>query len=417
MVFKKTLNNFLKNLEALDLFLEAQSDLINHNEKTSFRLEKKENTLEALTSIKQVLELASNENKQDEISSKVNIKEQLLELGVEITEEDGRTTIGFKDREFAENFQRVLNIGDLTQRQIEMVYRNSLTSLMIYFENLVSNIIKQRLQLFPNSFNPNEKSIKYGDLIQFENLSDALDHLIDNEVIGIMYGGFKSWVTYLNKAGVKTKKVDILLEEINEAYNRRNLFVHNDGVINNVYLNKVNSKFTKGLSKGAPIHITEMYLKGAIEAVKKYGVLLLLESWNSFGGENESEERKQYVEEIAYEALKKGQWEFAKHLYEFIFDDTEQFGTKTTCQINIWLCEKMVGKYDDIKDDIISCDVSGLKTQYKLCLLALLEENDTFFKLLEKEPDSLNKRELAEWPILASIRKDKRTEDFLAINS
>ncbi|MFJ7681644.1 hypothetical protein [Peribacillus butanolivorans] len=415
MVFQKTLNNFLKNLEALDLFLEAQSDLISNN----VRIDRKENTLEALTSIKQILELAlaKKEDKQGDISFKVNVKEQLLEMGVEITEQDGSTKIDFKDRETAESFKRVLNIGDLTSRQIEMVYRNSLTSLMIYFENLVSNIIKQRLQLFPHSFNPNEKSIKYGDLIQFENLSDALDHLIDNEVIGIMYGGFKSWVTYLNKAGVKTKKVDIFLEEINEAYNRRNLFVHNDGVINNVYLNKVNAKFTKGLSKGAPIHITDMYLKGAIDAVKKYGVLLLLESWKSFGGELESEERIHYVESLAYEALKKGQWEFAKHLYEFIVDDTEQFGTKTSCQINIWLCEKMVGKYEDIKDDIISCDVSGLKTHYKLCILALLEENDTFFKLLEKEPDALNKREFTEWPILASIRKDNRTEEFLAINS
>lgn len=423
MSFQNMLNNFLKNLEALDLFIEAQDNLIKNPEKKETTFKNQEEIKTTIKIFEKMIDLL--ENKDDDVKQfeflLENVNKEVETLGVEFSrnekygDETDRIKIGFTNENIAKSFTEVIRLGDLTKRQKELVYRTSLTNVMIYFENLISGIIKQRLKSYPNSFNPNDKTIKYSELIEFDSFADALDHLIDNEVVSIMYGGFKSWVTYLNKSGVKTKIVDNFTEEINEAHNRRNLFVHNDGIINSIYLNKVNAKFTDGLEKGKTIHISEEYIKRVIEIVKKYGTLLLLESWKTFNA-TERDQRLDVCEDLAYESLKSEHWDFAKDIYKFINEETDNYGTKIRAQINLWLCEKQLGNYDTIKEDIKAFDLSGLKTYFHLCVSSLLEDNDKFFELLELEPHELVEDQLREWPILSFVRNDKRMEKYLSID-
>lgn len=419
--FKTIFNNFLQNLEALEIIIDVQNEMIDSHIRKEIQSGIDENTNEVTNILEQVLNLARSSDESEKNGNNVleEVNEKYNKLGVLFSKvedkENSKRTIGveFDNSEIASSFEKVIKRGDLSVRQKEMLNRNSLTSLMIYFEDLVSGIIKERLKLHPNAFNPNDKSIKYSELIEFESFKDALDHLIEIEVMGIMHGGFKSWISYLNRAGVNTKNIDIFTEEINEAHNRRNLFVHNNGIINNVYLKKVDDKFTSDLIKGSTIHITEEYLKKSLRIVRIYGSVLILESWKLLK-ESEKDSRLCLVDKIGYEALVGENWVFAKYLYEFVFKETDQYGNKISSQINIWFCEKKLGKFEEIKSEIKSYDVSGLKSYYELCILAILEEHDRFFELLEREPKSIEKQYLREWPILELVRKDDRIEKFLS---
>ncbi len=418
MSFKRELNNFLKNLEALELFVETQSKLIKPLKKGKSLSEKDlDGSIAVLETMSEIFAEYSKQQ-EDDVEIK-NIKpsnqhvENLENLGVSFTQnEDGQLQIEFTDNRFAEKFHEAIQLGDLTHRQIELVYRNSLISLMMYFENLVSGIIKMRLKLFPDSFNPHDKTIKYSELIEFESLSDALEFLIDNEVVKIMYGGFKDWLLYLKKSGVQTNKMDSLTEAINEAHNRRNLFVHNDGIINSIYLKKVHTEYTVGLEKGKSIKITNDYIKDVIEKVKKYGAILLLNAWRAYQG-SEKEERLESCERLAYSIMKKGEWDLAKAIYEFIYEELNTYGDKTRTQINIWLCKKELGYFKNVQEEIESYDVSGLQTQYHLCIASILEQNDKFFEMLDKEPNSLEEEYLKDWPVLGYVRTDERMKRYL----
>ncbi|QOK28050.1 hypothetical protein IIE26_05105 [Cytobacillus oceanisediminis] len=423
MSFNRELNNFLKNLEALEIFIETQTKVINPLDKEGLIGEKEiDGTITVLETISDMI--SKIKGKKENAGEKLDIiqpdnpKVEVLEsIGVSLTQnENGSIQLSFSDKNLADTFNKAVKWSDLTNRQTELVYRNSLISLMMYFENLISGIIKRRLKLFPDSFNPNDKTIKYSELLEFENLSDALEYLIDNEVVKIMYGGFKDWIAYIKKSGVELKKVEFLSEAINEAHNRRNLFVHNDGIVNNIYLKKVSKEFIDGLEKGKPINITNEYIIKAIDNVKKYGTLLLFEAWKTYQG-SEKDKRLDYCEKLAYEFLIGEKWDLAKVLYEFIYDEISSYGDKTRAQINIWLCQKQLGDFDAIKAEIEKFDASALQTKYHLCISSILEENDKFYELLDKEPYAISEESLKEWPVLSYVRNDERMQKYLNKNN
>lgn len=411
-------HNFIQNLKALELFIKVQDELMKINYK-SRSLKNDEFTKAAAELVSIVVQLTKdvNEGNYDiQIIDKANKKFADKGVNIYTREVDDKETreVGFSisNSQMEREVGEVMKMVDLITRQQELLYRNSLTSLMIYFENLISNIIKLRLSKFPNAFNPKEKTIKYRDLMDFESIDEALDHLIENEVIDIMYGGFKSWIYYLNKAGVNTKKIDFLTEVINEAYSRRNLFVHNDGIINNVYLNKVSKEYSQDVVKGQRLSISEDYLIKAVNNVKIFGVIILLEAWKVFH-KNGHDDAYDYIMEKAFNSMKEHDWEFAKFIYEFLHAEADTHANKIITQMNIWLCEKELGNFKEIEESVKKCDVSGLQTHFQLAKLSLLEKSDDFFEILDHNPDSLDTESLGEWPIFKYMREDSRVNEYL----
>lgn len=411
-------HNFIQNLKALELFIKVQDELmkIHYRNRT---LKNDDFTKAAAELISDVAQLSKDfsEGKYDiQIINKTN--EKFADKGVNIftreVEDKETREVGFNitNSQMEREVEELMKIVDLIIRQQELLYRNTLTSLMIYFENLISNIIKLRLSKFPNAFNPKEKTIKYRDLMDFESIDEALEHLIENEVIDIMYGGFKSWISYLNKAGVNTKKIDFFTEEINEAYSRRNLFVHNDGIINNVYLNKVSKEYSQDVAKGQRLSISEDYLTKTVNNVKIFGVILLLEAWKVFDKDGE-DDAYDYIMGKAFNSMQEQDWEFAKFIYEFLHAEADTHADKISTQMNIWLCEKELGNYKEIEESVKKCDVSGLQTHFQLAKLSLLENSDEFFGILDRNPDSLDTESLGEWPIFKYMREDSRVKKYL----
>lgn len=430
MELKQAAGNFLQNLEALELFLKAQSTLEEINRKKDIwktadlgEAEVDIHEKEKITNtVLFVFDIINDLPKFDDITDEYlkEINDKASEFNVSFIKKDESETnkevkLAFNiENEVARTiFNKSIKDGDMNYRQREMVRRTALTSLMVYFESLIASVIRQRLKSNPNAFNPEDKSIKYSELKDFDTFNDALDHLMEVEVTNIMFGGLKSWIIYLKKAGLDLKEIDEYTEMINEIHNRRNLYVHNDGIVNSIYLNKVDSKYKENISKGEQIKITEDYLEEAINATKIYGTLVLIESWKKFKKED-LEKINDFAETIGFESMKKQEWEFAKYLYKFLFRETNSYADQVTVSINLWLCEKMQGNFDKIRDEILLCDVKGMKAEYQLCKFALLEMNDEFFDLLDKDPGSITKKELKTWPIFYSIREDSRINEILA---
>ncbi|KGR74882.1 hypothetical protein [Ureibacillus sinduriensis] len=414
MDFKNELHNYLQNLNALSYFLSLQDEIM---EKFSFSGEIGE-LLDVKPDAVSILEKSAHLYGLDGelvMAELASANEEFNSLGVEfsISDEDNKSVrLNIKNKSVIYDIQKAMQLGDLSNRQMQMLNRSSLTSLMIYFESLIASIIKARLVKFPNAFNPNDKSIKYKDLMDFDSMDEALEHLIEIEVVDIMYNGFKVWIQYLSKSGIKIDMIEDLIEEINEISQRRNLFVHNDGVVNKIYLNKVDSKFIKEVKKNDRLSISKEYLKNAIKIIKIFGTIILLEAWRNFEKED-FDQNISYLSNLGFEGLRDEEWEFSKYIYEGIYKYSDYHAVKTSMQINIWLCQKQLGYFESIKDNISKFDVSGMQTYFKLCIHALLEENDDFFSLLEKEPNAISKDDLITWPIFKLIREDSRFSNFV----
>ncbi len=154
----------------------------------------------------------------------------------------------------------------------------------------------------------------------------------------------------------------------------------------------------------------------AINTLERIGLMIALNIWKN--EEKKSTERPDYISEIAFEYLENEQWLIAKHLYKFIL--SEQSATsalKLQSQMNYWQSMKWSGEYDEIKGEIIKQDFSDKQELFQLCLFAIKDEYEQFFKLLPSLiPNALSIDSLKTWPIFKEIRNLSEYDDFIKYN-
>jgi hypothetical protein len=66
----------------------------------------------------------------------------------------------------------------------------------------------------------------------------------------------------------------------------------------------------------------------------------------------------------------------------------------------------MLGQFEKIKKEVEDVDISAAQPRYKLAKLALLDKNDQFFDLFDKQSD-LDEIYLHEWPLFISLRESE----------
>jgi len=191
---------------------------------------------------------------------------QLLSDGVEIDveeQEDGRKTVSIKGR-LSPDFSRAMRGITHRHYQKELLYRSSLINLVSSAEWFLSRILHWYFDKFPEATENNEKfSLK--DLKSLGSIEDAKAYLIDSVVENILRGSFEDWL------GALRKKIELSMsyleqhkDKLLEVCQRRNLLIHNGGIVNRIYLSKISSELKTGLSLGDQIQVTQQYLDDAI---------------------------------------------------------------------------------------------------------------------------------------------------------
>lgn len=329
-----------------------------------------------------------------------------MESLIKEKEIDGKKVYKYEylPKEIKEEYQK-FEIGD---KQEEILYSGSLMLLVTYFENLLAGILKKDFIRHPERASLGEKSVSYKLLSKIENIQDIRDILIEQEVTNIMYGNLSDWKRFFQKS----MKLDVALWEekfdvIEEIFSRRNLFVHNNGVINNTYLNKTNSHNKKKI--GEYVGISREYIDKALDIIEFLGISLIIEIWMKEFADDENE-TKTIINIIYDEYLETERWEMAKYFYQICLHSKKICtADRILCQINYWQCCKWEGEYDKVKNEIENLDISAYKPMYILGVLSLKEDYEKFFEIFDKQ-DDVGEIELREWPLFRELRN---SEEYL----
>jgi hypothetical protein len=288
-------------------------------------------------------------------------------------------------------------------RQIEILFNGSLMLLITYLENLISKVFRHDFSTHPDKLKSKEKSITYGELFKYENFSEVKDHLVDEEISKMMYKSFDEWVDYF-KTNMKLnlEYINQNLDSINEIIKRRNIYVHNDGIVNSIYLNSLNSKTE--LKKGDRLLIDEDYLIEAIHKIELVGVSLTIEIWLKDSG-RDTEKINEINELIFDEYLVQERWEEAKCLYSICLQNKKlNIADTLLFKLNRWVCLKYIGRYNEVCTEIEKEDFSASSPKYNLAVLALQDNYDEFFKLFDKQQE-ISEETLHYWPLFKSVRE------------
>lgn len=303
----------------------------------------------------------------------------------------------------------ISEIGQAKER-VSLLYQNSLISLISAVECLLSQIIHTYYDAVPAGMSSKDKVFSFDDLKNFDTVEDARVYLIEKKVTDLMRGSFADWICFFRtQTDLSMGYLDPYMDTLVETCERRNLLVHNTGIVNSIYLSKVSSDLRKGKRKGGKLGLTRKYLDERIDYFELYSILIVAELWKKLRPADTA--RAEILSRMAYGHLVHCRWSIAKGLAYFMMIDKKMSeGSRLVGTLNYWLSVKREGHWEEVKGEAGAEDFSAKGLRYQLGHLALLGKKKEFFALVPVTltGKEISLHELREYPIFEEMRKDRR---------
>ncbi|WP_026809548.1 hypothetical protein [Arenibacter latericius] len=423
-MYIELLERFKSSIEGLRDFVDLIQPMLTEYHKTEFQ--KHDKAFEPLAIAEQIQQ-EEDEKKKNQLQEKLKeIFEGEIEVVTKDEDSDGdeqdqksesktNKKFAFRVKGDTSKIDAAFEFRMKSSEQKNLLYVNSLISLLSSAEWFYSQLLHFFYDKNPHVAGIKKKTLTLEELKSFGTIEDAEKYLIDSKIEGLLRSSFSDWIdTLKTELGLGLGYMSDFNNELVEIYQRRNLFVHNGGVVNSIYLSKVPES---DKSIGDKLTVEEEYLDNAIDKIHVLFSLIACELWK-----NElpnDEQRADFLMELNYGYLKQGKWIVAKLPNTFLSRDAKQpVIPKTYAQLNCWLCEKREKGLDKVKSELDKQDYSDKSIVIQLALEALRENEETFFQLL---PRAINSEELPvkylfDFPILEEMRATKSFDEFIANN-
>lgn len=203
-----------------------------------------------------------------------------------------------------------------------------------------------------------------------------------------------------------------------EITERRNLFVHNDGVVSKQYLNicaEHKCKLDSECIEGAKLHVPQKYFKESYNCLYEIGFKLAHVLWRKLFPK-EMDAADKCFNNSTFDLIEKGEYELACILMDFArstFKKPSNEYNLSILTVNCAQSHKWAGRNDKCKEIMSGCDWSAKGDEFKMANAVLLDdwkESVALMKKLGAKHEMINKHAYKDWPLFKEFRE---TEEFL----
>lgn len=335
--------------------------------------------------------------------------QDIIELNLEKSEKPARISYSMRKKYMDQDPQKARDRENKYKQQKEIFVRSILSNIVIIFERYFARIFEFVVVLDPEKYFEG-KTVKINELF-----CSSYQQIIRNEVQRYvsdnMYDSLKTLDLMKQKSGFNIDRYVPIQDEFEEVYYRRNIFVHNSGIINDIYINSVSEKYKKNLKSNTKLICDDVYIEAAIETLKKVVCVLLYEF---LLGTNASSESYNILGDIAFSSLSNKQYSFCEFIYNVLrrhknFD----FADKAMYEVNYMIALKQQGK--SISKNLEKFDTSAMQEQFVVAKYCLQDDNENVYRLLNKMyPDTMSIEAIRDWPLFIDFRKSKEYDQFVS---
>jgi hypothetical protein len=314
------------------------------------------------------------------------------------------------------NYQRFKTISTDLHRLIlslDIIPKNYIVSLISIYDAFLGDLIRCLYRLKPDILNASEKNISYTRLIEFKNIEDAKQYIIEKEVEELLRKSHVEQFDWLqNKFDIKLKEGLSIWPTFVELTQRRNLFAHCDGIVSQQYLDvcKVNRVKLDKCRPGNRLSVSPTYFDEAFRCLFEVGVKLSHVLWRKLRPDQIEEADKHLGSDIIYHLLCLEQYDLAKISSDFAINVLKKYSDDSRRRIyiiNAAIAYKFSGDNLVAKQILDKEDWSASDNVFKLCVAILKDEFKIAPDLMKKIGTNnvwLDKQSYVDWPVFKEFR-------------
>ncbi len=295
-------------------------------------------------------------------------------------------------------------------QQPRILSESVLMMLLVMYEDAISSIYKYLIDRYPQAF-LSDKSITYSELLNMNsNIEEIKQRFIEKEIDGIMREPISNWYdTFRKKQKASFLFAEDIFEKFKEIYYRRNIIVHNQGIVNETYLSNIKNVNVKA---GERLEVNGCYLEKAFSITN----LILVDTF--FGLRKVSKDKEKlsnWISNYGYKCLVEKKWEQAKYIFQVLLQDEKQKHIdRFIAQINCWIAVKNIDGVSAIQEEVSLLDVSAMQLQFSVAKEALLNNHKMVSDLLDRclESGEIPAYYIQTWPLLNEFRASDEYKDF-----
>lgn len=309
---------------------------------------------------------------------------------------------------------------DTTSLAYNLLPINFVVSFVSQYDAYLGGLIRTMFVSKPELLNSSEKNILFSELIKFESIEEAREFVVEKEVESVLRESHLKQFKWLeNKLGITLRKDLPSFSDFIEITERRNLFVHCNGVVSRQYLEVCRENDVKNIDKlklGQKLNAKPAYFNKCYMVLFEIGVKLGQVLWRKLHPEN-IEDADAHLNNVCYQLLIKGHNRLALNLLTFATDTIKKHhDQEMICilTINKALAHYLSDKKEDCKKVLAKHDWSATNDKFKLAISILNEEYEKAIEIMKSIGTSnkhINKDAYREWPLFRQFRK---TDEFKA---
>lgn len=288
--------------------------------------------------------------------------------------------------------------------------------MITVFDEALAKLIRNALVHVPELMNSFGSQISYKDIVAAGNFEELRATIVSQTVDELMWRGRDEQIAWIEKAITKTKISDVIpsYDKFIEITERRNIYVHNSGIVNDVYLSKVpKSAFDGGIAplKGDRLKLQSSYFLDAADVLIESFVVISQSVVRKLM-RNATEDQKENIDtefnQSIYLQLESGRFESAARLARSMLSNSFKVSDLVSKMgaINLAIARKKVSDKAGVDAVIKSVDWSSSRNEFHVCIEAIRENESEVCRLIEtlKGSDFIGPHAYFEWPAFDWMR-------------
>jgi hypothetical protein len=297
--------------------------------------------------------------------------------------------------------------------------RMTIISLVSLYDAYLGRLIRVIFDVKPELLNASDRQLKFSDLVAFESIEAARNCIADLEVETILRQSHTEQFEWLEKAlGVPLRKDLPAWSIFIELTERRNLFVHLDGVVNAQYLRvcaRGGVKLPPECAVGSQLTVPPVYFAAACNCILEIGLKLNQVLWRKLVP-TEMDKADGSLIDTSYELLVVRDFRLVEDLLRFAVKPPLKYAcaeNELYLKINLAIALKAQDKTQELAQLLDAIDFSALSDLFRLANSALRQDVSSAVAIMKRigraeKPDELAYRT---WPLFRWLRQTAEFQD------